>query len=82
MKLKLNQIHNVDCLEFMKTIPDDYFDLIITDPPYGINADKNQYNAGGKAGWREYNDQIKWDEFKPTKEYFDEMKRVSKNQII
>ena len=33
---KMNQVHNVDCVEFMKTIPDNYFDLILTDPPYEI----------------------------------------------
>jgi len=37
MKSKMNKIHNVDCLEFMKQIPDNYFDLILTDPPYDIS---------------------------------------------
>ena len=36
MKNKMNKIHNIDCLEFMKQVPDDYFDLVLTDPPYGI----------------------------------------------
>jgi len=34
MKDKMNKIHNIDCLEFMKQVPDDYFDLVLTDPPY------------------------------------------------
>lgn len=85
--LELNKIYNMDCLEFMKKIPDKYFDLIITDPPYGINygkllKGKGDGNGGiDKNGWREW-DAPDWDEFKPTKEYFDEMKRISKNQII
>ena len=37
MKENMNKIHNIDCLEFMKQVPDDYFDLVLTDPPYGIN---------------------------------------------
>lgn len=37
-KLELNKIHNIDCLEFMKTLPDKCIDLVLTDPPYGINV--------------------------------------------
>jgi len=39
-ELELNKIHNVDCLEFMKTLPDKCIDLVLTDPPYGINVGK------------------------------------------
>ena len=34
--MEINKIYNIDCLELMKKLPDNYFDLIITDPPYGI----------------------------------------------
>lgn len=37
MKNKMNKIHNIDCLEFMKQVPDDYFDLVLTDPPFGMS---------------------------------------------
>ena len=37
MKNKMNKIHNIDCLEFMKQVPDNYFDLVLTDPPYGMS---------------------------------------------
>lgn len=35
--MELNKIHNIDCLEFMKTLPDNCIDLVLTDPPYGMN---------------------------------------------
>lgn len=80
--LVIQELMNVDCLAFMKQVPDNFFDLIITDPPYGIGADINQQNAGGKCGWRDYKKETEWDNEIPSKEYFDEMRRVSKNQII
>ena len=74
------QIHNKDCLEAMKSMKTDQFDLAIVDPPYGMLEAGMQ--MGGKKGSsfqrREVN---KWDR-KPPKEYFDELFRVSKNQII
>jgi site-specific DNA-methyltransferase (adenine-specific) len=66
---------NRDCMEYMATLPDKAFDLAIVDPPYGIGMD------GGKRGKATY---IKkeWDSMPPPQEYFDELFRVSKNQII
>lgn len=75
-------IINKDCLEYMKTLEDNYFDLIITDPPYGINICSNGSIGGGKlAKAKDYGVQ-NWDKSIPSKECFEEMKRVSKNQII
>lgn len=72
----------MDCLEFMKGIPDNYFDLIITDPPYGINICSNGNVGGGcLAKVKDYGIQ-EWDKTIPSKEIFQEMFRVSKNQII
>ena len=72
---------NCDNIEFMKTKPDNYYDLAIVDPPYGIGADKAQ-NAGGKKwGYKEYL-KTDWDSDIPTAEYFEQLKRVSKNQIV
>jgi len=80
MKDKMNKIHNIDCLEFMKQVPDNYFDLVLTDPPYGIGMDgKVGINGSGKA--KEY-DKKDWDSNIPSKEIFDEIKRISKNAII
>ena len=73
-------IYNADCMEIMKNYPDNYFDLAVVDPPYGI-GDKFK---GGKSGKMNFNEVVDkgWDTKPPNKEYFDELKRVSKNQII
>jgi len=74
MKYEKNKVYNMDCLEYMKNVPDGYFDLVLTDPPYGINISSNPI--------RQKHDKKDWDNFAPTKEYFDEIFRISKNQII
>ena len=75
--MELKGFYNMDCMEGMKEIPDKYFDLAIVDPPYGIGAGKEKPHNG----WKDYG--IKeWDNNSPEKEYFDELFRVSKNQII
>ena len=69
---------NCDCMDYMATLPDKAFDLAIVDPPYGIGMD------GGNVGYKGFNDFEKkdWDSSAPTKEYFNELFRVSKNQIV
>ena len=73
-------IYNQDCMEAMKEMSDNQFDLAIVDPPYGI-----QINS---AGWikakkqKKIHKQANWDDKPPTKEFFTELFRVSKNQII
>jgi site-specific DNA-methyltransferase (adenine-specific) len=63
----------------MKRYPDKYFDLAIVDPPYGI-GDKFK---GGKTGKMNFNEIVNkdWDKV-PSDEYFAELQRVSKNQIV
>lgn len=77
----ISETFNIDCLEYMKTIPDNHFDLAIVDPPYGL--DKKSTHGRGKLKNRILNTgHIQdWD-IKPTEEYFNELFRVSKNQII
>ena len=83
---------NEDCMIGMARYPDKYFDLAIVDPPYGIGADKAQNKAAeqrekanGKSkagrGWKKYNS-TNWDNEIPKKEYWQELFRVSKNQIV
>lgn len=72
------QITNEDNMELMARYPDNYFDLAIVDPPYGINAGKMTMGSG-KHKFKQGKD---WDNAIPTKEYFKELFRVSKNQII
>ena len=71
----------MDCMEFMKQFPDKFFDLAVVDPPYGINMDGGVIGISRKAKNTAYS--IKdWDKAAPEKSYFDELIRVSKNQII
>lgn len=72
---------NTDCMEYMKTVPDKYFDLAIVDPPYGIGAGTMQMGKGVGTESRLW--KIKdWDNETPDYLYFEELHRVSKNQII
>jgi len=93
MKIENMNITNEDCMELMARYPDKYFDLAIVDPPYGINInkhrikDKNVYKTGfNKYGAsishkKDYGDKI-WDENIPDDNFFKELIRVSKHQII
>jgi len=75
----INQIILGDCLEVMKQIPDGSVDMVLTDPPYGID----KKFKGGLTGKMNFNSIVmkEWDKV-PTKKYFDEIFRISKNQII
>jgi len=72
--------YNIDCIEFMKTKPDNYYDLAIVDPPYGININENMGRKKGQA--KRHEKKADWDFEIPTDYYFKELFRVSKNQII
>jgi len=80
--MEANKIYNEDCVEFMKKLPDNYFDLIVTDPPYGINIAKAGSVGGDNLGKAKDYGHCEWDNSIPSEECFKEMKRVSKNQII
>jgi len=71
-------ITNEDNMELMSRYPDNHFELAIVDPPYGINAGK--MNMG--SGKHKFSKDKVWDEGIPNQEYFNELFRVSKNQII
>ena len=73
-------ITNEDNMQLMARYPDNYFDLAIVDPPYGINVNESIGRRKGEkhSGYKK----VKWDNEIPTKEYFNELFRVSKNQII
>lgn len=81
------ELLNCDCMSFMATVPDKFFDLAIVDPPYGINhstiAGKQSGTKYGNAAAAKRNYYTKdWDNQTPDSLYFTEIKRVSKNQII
>jgi site-specific DNA-methyltransferase (adenine-specific) len=80
-------VHLMDCIEGMKQYPDNYFQLAVCDPPYGINGgcdnrkaihtkSGNNLRRLGRAGG------LEWDKDIPKQEYWEELIRVSKNQII
>ena len=75
----MNEAYNIDCMNLMKTLPDKAFELAIVDPPYGIGANKMTLGNGKNKIFRGNND---WDKSAPSAEYFAELERVSKNQII
>ena len=85
--IEINKIYHDDCMNILKQLPDKSIDLVLTDPPYGIGYDvmceKNNGKLFGTAKTiRNTYRATNWDNATPTKEYFDEMIRVSKKQII
>ena len=73
------ELYNIDCMEYMKTQPDNAFDLAVVDPPYGIVSQQergigSRIDASGKMN--------NWNNNKPNANYFVELFRVSKYQII
>lgn len=73
-------ITNEDNMQLMARYPDNFFDLAIVDPPYGLERlQKGSLRLGGVKG--NYKEKLEWDK-KPTEEYFNELFRVSKNQIV
>lgn len=73
------KITNEDNMELMARYPDNYFDLAIVDPPYGIDVNMN---AGLRKGQKKRYKKKDWDKKIPSVKYFIELKRVSKNQIV
>lgn len=74
-------ITNEDNMELMARYPDGYFDLAIVDPPYGIDAGKMTMGRGSRNDTGK-NKKKNWDNEKPKKSYWNELFRVSKNQIV
>lgn len=77
------ELLNIDCMEYMKGLKDKAFDLAIVDPPYGIGEDgRNNHTRGKLAKAKNYRNRSRYDNSVPDSDYFRELKRVSKNQII
>jgi site-specific DNA-methyltransferase (adenine-specific) len=81
-----SETYNVDCMELMAQYPDKYFDLAVVDPPYGLDlANMNMGVGKSKKASKIQNrkwESKDWDKATPTREYFEELFRVTKNQII
>ena len=78
----ISETYLIDCMEFMRTLPDKFFDLAIVDPPYGIDVGNMTLGVGG--GVAKHNNYIRkdWDLIAPNYDYFIELFRVSINQIV
>lgn len=77
-----SEVYNIDCMEYMETLPDKCFDLVIADPPYGIKEDGLKNHSRSKLAKAQEYTPKDWDKQAMPKEFFDELIRVSKNQII
>lgn len=77
------ELHNVDCMEYMRGLEDNAFDLAIVDPPYGIGESGKTNKSRGKLAVAQDYQSFAGDDLQaPDKNYFIELQRVSKNQII
>lgn len=79
------ELLNIDCMEYMKGLPDKAFDLAIVDPPYGLGFGAFNRTNKDSSGNRYKADKYKngdWDSAVPKSEYFEELFRVSKDQIV
>lgn len=78
-------LYNADCMDIMREMPDKAFDLAIVDPPYGLNfgtfnrTNKDSYGNRHKANKYVNGD---WDKGIPTDEYWEQLFRITKNQIV
>ena len=75
-------LHLGDCLKAMRAMPDNSYELAIVDPPYGIDVTNQKQGEGGGVARKIQYTKKDWDKNAPHKEYFNELRRVSKNQIV
>ena len=75
--------YNADCMEHLKDFPDKFFDLAIVDPPYGINVFRTANETrSARAKSKAYKKYAGGDMNAPDPEYFRQLQRISRNQII
>ena len=75
------ELLNMDCMDYMRDLPDNAFELAIVDPPYGIGEDGGSFRDR-KGGGHRVLPKKNWDSATPNAEYFIELKRVSVDQVI
>ncbi len=90
--MPISEVKNIDCITAMKLYEDNYFDLAIVDPPYGINESNADFKSRNRPVKQKNGNNLNapnnnykrkvWDNKPPTQEYFKELFRVSKHQII
>ncbi len=74
----MTELLNIDCIEYMKTVPDKHFDIAIVDPPYGLGS---KLTSGGTWSVKWQDKGADWDKA-PTEEYWKELFRVSKDWVV
>jgi len=79
-----SETYNMDCMEYMRQFPDKHFQLSIVDPPYGLGMRTVEGGSKQNTQTKFISDlkQKQWDNRPPTKDYWIELFRVSKNQIV
>lgn len=77
--INMSNVFNIDCMAWMASCADNEYDLAVVDPPYGIDINMNM---GRKRGEKKKHVQKSWDKGIPSDEYFKELFRVSRHQII
>ncbi len=77
-----SRVYNRDCMKYMCEYADNHFDLALVDPPYGIGEDGKKNHSRGNATKPTLYTPKSWDRQPPSDEYFKELFRISKNQII
>ncbi|GHU42310.1 methyltransferase [Clostridia bacterium] len=81
--LEMNRLYNMDCMEGMRELPDKFFDLAVVDVPYGIGEDGSKNKERSKLAVAKNYKAFHGNDLQPPEcEYFTELMRVSKNQII
>lgn len=78
----ISEVYNMDCLEYMRSLPEKYFDLCIADPPYGIGESRKKNNSRGKLAKAKSYTIKGWDDEALDVSFFNEILRVSKHAII
>lgn len=84
--MAISEVYNMDCMDYMKCIPDKFFDLAIVDPPYGKDVANMNMGAGSSSRCSKLKNRKwkpkDWDKGKPSDNYFTTLFRVAKRQII
>jgi len=78
----LSEVYLEDCVTSLKRYSDNYFDVAIVDPPYGIGVSKTKHHQNNTIDKITTYNAKQWDNATPTAEYWNELFRVSKNQIV
>lgn len=75
-------LHHADCMEFMKDLPDNYYDLAVVDPPYGLGESNKKFDSRSKLGNSGKYKKKEWDSVPPQEDYFYLIRKKSKELVV